>query len=128
MPWILRSISSALAVSLLILSRSSLRSSISASNSALNLLTTEEISIFSTMYRRLSLSNTRVKQKIVRQSNAVESRWSELAEDAERDIEKARLRIKQLREAARIFRRNAESGFAFPGQVQESDGKRQANG
>jgi hypothetical protein len=41
-----------------------------------------------------------------------------LAEDAERDIAKARERIKQLGQAARIFRRNAESGIAFPSTTQ----------
>ena len=40
--------------------------------------------------------------------------WVRLAEDAERDIENARKRIRQLAQAARIFRKNAESGIAFP--------------
>ena len=60
------------------------------------------------------MSNTRVKREILRPSNKSGSPWIELAEDAERDIAKARLRAKQLGEAARIFRRNAETGVAFP--------------
>ena len=60
------------------------------------------------------MSNIKVKPKSVRQSNREVSKWVQLAEDAERDIESARRRIKQLGEAARIFRRNAESGIAFP--------------
>lgn len=60
------------------------------------------------------MSNKNCKRKILRQSNNPASGWIELAEDAERDIVRARLRIKQLTEAARIFRRNAESGMDFP--------------
>ena len=42
------------------------------------------------------------------------SNWLELAEDAERDAAKAGERSKQLREAARIFRENAESKTPWP--------------
>ncbi len=63
------------------------------------------------------MPNKTVKTKIVRPSNIL-SGWVELAEDAERDIAKAKERIKQLREAARIFRRNEETGIAFPSATQ----------
>lgn len=56
------------------------------------------------------MSNKRVKQKIIRlPSKDLTSLWIAMAEDAERDIAEARSRIKQLSEAARIFRLNAES-------------------
>lgn len=62
------------------------------------------------------MPNIIVKKKMLdHSSNAKESAgWLQLAEDAEKDAKKARLRSEQLSEAARIFRRNAESGFAFP--------------
>lgn len=60
------------------------------------------------------MSNTNVKYKMIRQSKITPSLWIDLAEDAEREIAKARERIKQLGQAARIFRRNAESGVASP--------------
>jgi len=40
--------------------------------------------------------------------------WILLAEDAEKDAAKARERVEKLSQAARIFRRNAESGMPFP--------------
>jgi len=40
--------------------------------------------------------------------------WIRLAEDAERDAEKAMIRSAQLRQAAQIFRRNAQNGEPFP--------------
>jgi hypothetical protein len=50
--------------------------------------------------------------------------WMRLAEDAERDAAKARERSKQLAEAARIFRQNAESGTLFP-QLDNHDSEQQ---
>lgn len=66
------------------------------------------------------MSKTDVKTKSVRHmSNCPQSSgWIDLAEDAERDIEKARARIDQLSKAARIFRQNAENGIAFPSATQ----------
>jgi hypothetical protein len=61
------------------------------------------------------MSKTKVNKKMLRQSKIeVSVGWIQLAEDAEQDAEKARLRNKQLSEAARIFRQNAESGTPFP--------------
>jgi hypothetical protein len=55
-----------------------------------------------------------VKRKMIGTPNIAErSVWVQLAEDAERGAEKALTRSKQLSEAARIFRRNAESGEPF---------------
>jgi hypothetical protein len=66
------------------------------------------------MYRMVAVSNTHVKRKNVRLSNNRESRWIQLAEDAERGAEKAKERARQLLKAASIFRQNDESGVAFP--------------
>lgn len=68
------------------------------------------------------MPNTEVNKKDVRRSKKGVENWIALAEDAEQDIERARQRIKQLREAARIFRRNAENGEPCPG-VPELDRK-----
>jgi hypothetical protein len=62
-----------------------------------------------------SMSKTKVKQKVLdRSSKCGASGWILLAENAERDAAKAQERSKQLIEAARIFRKNAESGMQFP--------------
>jgi hypothetical protein len=58
------------------------------------------------------MSKTNVKRKVLDTS----SNWLKLAEDAERDAIKARERGKQLSEAARIFRGNAQSGMPWPEQ------------
>jgi hypothetical protein len=61
-----------------------------------------------------TMPKTSVKIKMIGTPNRNEkSVWVQLAEDAERDAEKALTRSKQLSEAARIFRRNAESGESF---------------
>jgi hypothetical protein len=60
------------------------------------------------------MSNTMGNEKVCTSSSNNVAGWILLAEDAERDIAGARLRVKQLSEAARIFRRNAESGIPFP--------------
>lgn len=60
------------------------------------------------------MSNTHVNHKNLRRSNAGVSMWIRLAEDAENDIAKAKQRIRQLADAARIFRHNGESGIPFP--------------
>ena len=56
------------------------------------------------------MSNNRVNRKVL----GAPSKWVQLAEDAERDAEKARSRSKQLTEAARIFRENAGKDVPFP--------------
>jgi hypothetical protein len=63
------------------------------------------------------MSNTKVKEKIVRHDENVALRnWILLAEDAEREAEKARQRSEQLIKAARIFKEkeNAKNGMPFP--------------
>jgi hypothetical protein len=57
------------------------------------------------------MPKTYVKKKVQGTPNvSTNSGWIQLAEDAERDAEKALERSNNLKEAARIFRRNAESG------------------
>jgi hypothetical protein len=57
------------------------------------------------------MPNTSVNIKRIGMPNVTErSGWARLAEDAERDAEKALTRSQELSEAARIFRRNARSG------------------
>jgi hypothetical protein len=58
------------------------------------------------------MPNIIVKRKVL----DVTSNWIKLAEDAERAALKARERSKQLAEAARIFRQNADSGTPWPAQ------------
>lgn len=61
------------------------------------------------------MPNTNVKSKMLDlQSNMKRAGWIQLAEDAEADIAKAKLRIAQLTEASRIFRKNAETGMPWP--------------
>jgi hypothetical protein len=69
------------------------------------------------------MSNTKVKRKMLRPKKwAGSTGWIALAEDAERDAAKARERCEQLTEAARIFRKNAESGMELPQSAsQDSD-------
>jgi hypothetical protein len=55
-----------------------------------------------------------VKKKMLGTPSTAVSGWIQLAEDAEQDAEKALTRSKQLKEAAQIFRRNAESGEPWP--------------
>jgi len=66
------------------------------------------------------MSKTNVKHKILdaRSNSVKKSPWIRLAEDAERDAEKARLRSDQLTEAARIFRENAKSEVPWPTLLQ----------
>jgi hypothetical protein len=67
------------------------------------------------MYGGYRMSNTKVKEKIVRHAEIVALEgWILLAEDAERDAAKARQRSEQLSSAARIFRKNAENGMPLP--------------
>lgn len=69
------------------------------------------------------MSKTSVKKKRLDEASNVKSGWMELAEDAERDAVKARKRCEQLTEAARIFRRNAESGTRFPQSDDQKSGQ-----
>jgi hypothetical protein len=74
------------------------------------------------------MSKTKSKRKVLdNQSNKTPVGWVALAEDAERDATKARERCEQLTEAARIFRKNAESGVQFP-QSASHDSGQQHNG
>jgi hypothetical protein len=72
------------------------------------------------------MPNKTVKHKVLDTPNTTNksTEWIQLAEDAERDAAKARERSKQLTEAARIFRRNAESGTPFP-QLDSHDSQQQ---
>ena len=57
------------------------------------------------------MSNTKSKGKTIRPSKSL---WERLADDAEQQSEAAKARSKELAEAARIFRRNAETGLPYP--------------
>ena len=59
------------------------------------------------------MSNKKVKKKRLDASNHVRGSWLLLAEDAERGAIKAQERSKQLTEAAKIFRKNAEREVQF---------------
>jgi hypothetical protein len=70
------------------------------------------------MYGEWHMSNTEVKDKNVRlEENETSRGWILLAEDAERDAERARQRSDQLLRAAAIFKETAESGMPFPVEV-----------
>lgn len=62
------------------------------------------------------MSNNRVNRKVLGAPSNTTGPigWVQLAEDAERDAEKACSRSKQLTEAATIFRENAEKDVPFP--------------
>lgn len=73
------------------------------------------------------MPNRNVKRKVLVNTPNTQNKmgeWIQLAEDAERDAAKARERSKQLTEAARIFRQNAESETPFP-QPDSHDSQRQ---
>jgi hypothetical protein len=69
------------------------------------------------------MSNKNVRRKMQdRSSNDKKTMgWIRLAEDAEQDIAREKLRLDNLATAARIFRMNAEKGIPFPLEQQHAD-------
>jgi hypothetical protein len=68
-----------------------------------------------------------VKQKDKKIDNFVPG-WERALQEAERQILMHRRSIVQLRGSVEIFKRKIATGEPWPGQVQESDRKRHANG
>ncbi|MGB8888693.1 MAG: hypothetical protein WCC87_18335 [Candidatus Korobacteraceae bacterium] len=54
--------------------------------------------------------------------------WKEAVTAAERLLLRIELRKREVQAVVRLFRERMKAGEPWPGQVQESDRKRQANG